>query len=316
MTTNPLRDKLAAAQAKADEIMAARRGFAPGYSMAVTRPADVPDWNPGVVSAAFYDRLAEPNAVLTSLSSVYGELNGAPGDTIRVPTDAVTTPAANLAVDVPAVDDSLTSAAFTFTMKEAVKSIAWYDRTQIQSNQNVNDLAGRKVGTAVEQRIELDLGAALVAGRNVAADATATKVDTALIRAMKRKIPSRLRRRGLVLVGADSQIDLLSDDALVLNASAFGSDEVMRSGAVTRPLFGVSPYTLDDGVLPATTIGGAAGPVVVMFALGMLGYGFQKNPTAEQERDARARLTRWVGTAIHGEGTLEAAGIVATRITG
>ena len=47
---------------------------------------------------------------------------------------------------------------------------------------------------------------------------------------------------------------------------------------------------------------------------GMLGYGFQKNPSTENERDARARLTRIVGTMMHGEGVMEAAGIVAIKV--
>lgn len=284
--------------------------------MAVTAPADVSAWIPGVLSASFYDRLDNPANVLTSLAARYNDLEGRPGQSIVVPTDTATTPAANLAVDVPAVDDSISGASYTLNIKEAVKSIAWYDRTQVQSNQDINQLAGAKVGSAMEARIELDLGAALVAGRNVSKDATATVVDTNLIRAMKRRIPARLRKRGLVMVGSDDVMGMIDQDATLNNAAVFGSDELMRTGQISRPLYGVRLFSTDDTVIPNTTIAAASGPIVVMFAVGMLAYGFQKNPAVETERDARARLTRHVGTALHGEGTLESAGIVAVRITG
>lgn len=284
--------------------------------MSVTAPANVPDWIPEVISTSFYDRLDDPELVLTSLAARYNDLQGKPGESITIPTDTATTPAANLAVDVPATDDSISSGAFSMTIKEGVKSIAWYDRTQVQSNQDVNQLAGRKVGTAMESRVELDLGAALVAGRNTAKDATAVKVDTALIKAMKRKIPARLRKRGLVMVGPDDQMGLIDEDPNLNNAAVFGSDELMRTGQISRPLYGVRLFSTDDNVIPNATIGGASGPLVIMFAAGMLAYGFQKNPGVETERDARARLTRHVGTMLHAEGTLEAAGIVAVRITG
>lgn len=282
--------------------------------MAVTRETDVPDWIPGVVDAAFYDRLDDPSLTLTGRSRRFNELTGRPGDTIRVATDAAVTPAANLAVDVPATDDALGSDAFTFTIKEAVKSIAWYDRTQVQTSQDVNQLAGRKVGTAIEERIELDLGSTLVASRNTAADSVSAQVDLDLILALKSAIPARLRRLGVDLFAADAQMLTLYSDPTVRNAASFGSDEVLRTGQFTRPLFGVTPFVTDDGVIPDATISATSGPLVVAAATGMLGYGFQKNPTAEQERDARARLTRWVGTCMHGEAVLEAAGVVAARI--
>ena len=48
-----------------------------------------------------------PNILtLTQLATVYNELEGKPGDTIRVPTANATTVADNLAVDVPATDDA------------------------------------------------------------------------------------------------------------------------------------------------------------------------------------------------------------------
>lgn len=281
-----------------------------------TTPTDVAAWVPDVIASAAYDRLDEPSLTLTRLAYRFPGIEGAPGDKINVTTDTATTPADNLAVNVPAVDDKLTATGFTLTIKEAVKSIAWYDRTQVQADRDVNQLAGRKVGSAVEQRIELDLGAALVAGRNTAADATATKLDLALIRAMRAEIPPRLRRQGLVLVGSDDVLSALFDDATVNNAGAFGSDEALRNGELTRPLYGVTPMPVDDGVLPDVTIAAATGPALVMFARGQLAYGFQRGIRIETERDARARLTRHVGTVFHGEGVMESAGVVARRITG
>lgn len=280
--------------------------------MAATYTTDVPDWIPGAIQAAMYDTVGTPQLTLTSLAYIFNDLNGRPGQVVDVPTALSTSPADNLAETVPAVDDRLQSGKFSFTVKEAVKSIAWSDRTQIQSGQDVNQLAGERVGRAMEERIELDLGSALVAGRNTTKDGTAAAITPTLIRAMKRQIPVRLRRRGLVLVGTDDVLDTIFDDAQVQNAATFGSDEAIREGQLTRPIAGVELRPVDDGVLP--NIG--ANKAVVMFAKGMLGYGFQKNPTTEQERDARARLTRIVGTMMHGEGTLESAGIVARGITG
>jgi hypothetical protein len=284
--------------------------------MAVTRPADVPDWIPAVISTSFYDRLDTPELTLTGLATRYGDLEGKPGTTVSVVTDVATTPAANLAVDVPATDDSLASGAYSMTIKEAVKSIAWYDRTQVQSGQDVNQLAGRKVGSAVEERIELDLGAALVAGRNVSADMTFANITAAQIRAMKRKIPPRLRKRGVVLVGGADRLDMIFEDTTINTNAGSLSDEA-RTGALTRPIAGVELYPVDASVLPTNvTVAAGVGDLLVMFARGMLAYGFQKNPGIETERDARARLTRHVGTCLHGEGTLEAAGIVVARVTG
>jgi hypothetical protein len=301
--------------AKAEAFLAARRGWSGGMTMAVTAPADVPDWIPGAIISAFYDRVGEPELTLTSLATQFNDLQGKAGQEISVPYAEATTPADNLAVNVPATDDSLTSGAYTLTIKEGVKSIAWYDRTQVQSGQDVNALAGRRVGTAMEQRIELDLGAALIAGRDTGDDAFTADLTIATIRAMRKKIPSRLRKNGLVLVGPSSAMDMLFDDATVNNVGIFGSDEVIRNGALTRPLYGVTPYTVDDDVFADVVVGAnPASPPVIMFAKGMLAYGFQKNPSVETERDARARLTRHVGTMLHGEGTLEAEGIVLTAI--
>jgi len=298
--------------AQAEAFVAARRGWSGGMDMAVTTPANVIDWIPSIISSSFYDRVGTPELTLTRLAAQFNDLQGRPGQVVTVPTANATTPADNLAVDVPAVDDALTSGAYTFTIKEGVKSIAWYDRTQVQSGQDVNQLAGARVGTAMEQRIELDLGAALVAGRNTAKDATVANVTTAVIRAMKRQIPQRLRRAGLVLVGEADVLDMLFEDPLLQNAASFGSDEAIRNGELTRPIAGVSLFPVDDGTLP--NIG--ANKPIVMFSRGQLAYGFQKSPSVETERDARARLTRHVGTMLHGEGTLETVGIVARGVTG
>ena len=247
-------NQLAAAQAQAEEFMAARRGWSGGLSMVVTEPTDVPDWNPGVVDAAFYDRLDDPQLILTGAATRYNELNGRAGDTIRIATDAATTPAANLAVDVPATDDALGSDSFTFTMKEAVKSIAWYDRTQVQSSQDVNQLAGRKVGTAVEERIELDLGSTAVAGRNTAADTAIAALSFDEIMLMKSRIPARLRRRGLTLAASDGLVSgpggLIFDQDFK-DAAIRGNSDLLLTGQVGPRVAGVSVLEVDAGVIPS-----------------------------------------------------------------
>jgi hypothetical protein len=312
--TNLSRADLEAIQRRAESTISGRAGWSGGASMAATATTDVPDWVGGVIEAAFYDRVGTPTLTLTRLAAVFNDLNGQPGQTLKIPTANATTPADNLAETVPATDDKLTSGAYTMTVKEGVKSIAWTDRTQVQSSQDPNEIAGQRVGSAMESRIELDLGAVLVAGRTIASDrAVAGKFTLADLRAMKRKIPARLRSNGLVLVAPVAVLDDLLDDPTVNNAATFGSDEAMRTGAFSRPLAGVDPYATDDGVLPTIT---ASTDTVVLFARGMLAYGYQRNPRIETERDARARLTRHVGTMFHAEGTLEAAGIVAATVTG
>lgn len=313
-----MKRNLSAFAAQAEALVAARRGWSGGMTMAATYTTDVPDWVSGVIEAAFYDRVGAPELTLTQLAAQFNDLNGQPGQTLKIPSALATTPADNLAETVPATDDRLQSGVYTMTVKEGVKSIAWSDRTQVQSGQDVNELAGQRVGTAMESRIELDLGAALVAGRNTAVDrfiATANAFTLADVRAMRRLIPTRLRRNGLVLVAESRIMDDLLDDTTANNVAAFGSDEAIREGAFSRPLYGVTPYVVDDGVLPNITVGAnASSPPAVMFSRGMLAYGFQKNPRVETERDARARLTRHVGTMFHAEGVLESAGIVAVAV--
>lgn len=279
--------------------------------MAVTATTDIPELIPEFISTSIYDNLGEADNVLTGLAVQFPNITGRPGEKIHVVSIDAVAPADNVAETVPLVDDKLGSSGWELLVKEAGKSIAWYDRAQVQSDQDVNKIAGQKVARSITDRIELDLGAALVAGRNTAADATAAKLDLALYRAMKKKIPTRLRRRGLVMLGEAAEMDDLFDDATVNNAATFGSDEAIRNGAMTRDLYGISSYVVDDGVLP--TIGG--NKPVILVARGMLAYGFQRGIQTETERDARARLTRIVSTVFHAEGVYEAAGVVATGIT-
>lgn len=278
-----------------------------------TYTADLATWIPDVIATSIYDQQFESDNTLVSLAGTYDELNGKAGDSFDIPTLEVTAPADNLAENVAAVDDKISGGVVTVTIKEGVKSISWSDRTRIQTGKDVNQIAGQRVGNGMLDRVELDLGAALLAGRNIAAD-TAGALDVAAFRAMKRKLPAKMRKRGLVLVGVADVLDNLLDDPLVLNAATFGSDEAIREGAFSRPLAGVTPMQVDDGVLPDVTIGGVTGPAVVLMARGMLIRAFQKTPSAETERDARARVTRIVGTMLHGEGVLDSRGVVVRRV--
>lgn len=287
--------------------------------MTTTYTTDIPDWIPAAIDAAFYDTVGTPERALLAHAFKFNELEGRPGQSIRIPTALATTPAENLAESVPATDDKLQSGSITLSVKEGVKSIAWSDRSQVQASQDVNRIAGQRVGNAMLDRIELDLGAAALAGRNTGADtATAAggKLTAAAIKAAAFKIPRRLRKLGLDLFADDQTILSLFDDATLSDRQKNPelSEEMMRSGQATLPIYGVTPYVVDDGVIPKLTVG-TARPTALIIARGMLGYGFQKNPTTEQERDARARLTRIVGTMIHGEGTMESAGIVAITVT-
>jgi hypothetical protein len=279
--------------------------------MAITASTDVPEFIPEFINTSIYDKLGDADNVLTGLAVQFPGIEGQPGSKVRVVSVNAVAPADTVAETVPLVDDKLGSTGFSLLIKESGKSIAWYDRTQVQSSMDVNQIAGEKVGRSITDRIELDLGAALIAGRNTAKDATAAKVDLALFRGMRKKIPTRLRRRGLVMLGEALEMDDLFDDSVLNNASIFGSDEVMRSGALTKDLYGITPYVVDDGVLPLIS----GNKPVVLMARGMLAYGFQRGIHTETERDARARLTRIVSTVFHGEGVYEAAGIVATGIT-
>lgn len=288
--------------------------------MAATYTTDAPDWIPGAIQAAFYDTVGEAQRALFAHAFQFNDLQGKPGSTVKIPTALATTPADNLAETVPATDDRLQSGAITLSVKEGVKSIAWSDKLDVQSGIDVNRLAGQRVGNAMLDRIELDLGSAAVAGRATAKDtATAAggKLTAAAIKAGVFKIPARLRRRGIDLFADDATMSTLFDDATLSDRQKYPdmSDEMIRSGQATLPIYGAVPYTVDDGVIPQVNPGGGARPTALLVVRGMLGYGFQKNPTTEQERDARARLTRIVGTMIHGEGVMESAGIVAITVT-
>lgn len=284
--------------------------------MAPTYTTDVGNWIPDVISAALYDTMAEATLQLSGLAATYGDLDGSPGDQVTIPTLAVTTPADNLAENVAAVDDKLTSGGVTVTVKEAVKSIAWSDRTRIQSGQDVNRIAGQRVGGAINERVELDLAAALVAGRNTGADTNLgpAPITLADLRAKRAQIPVRLRRRGVVVLATDDILSGLFEDTTVANASTFGSDEAIRNGAFSRPLYGMDILAVDDGVFANVTIGAVTGPPVVFMARGMLLRAWQKRPGTEVERDARGRLTRIVGTAFHAEGVVESAGVVVGNV--
>jgi hypothetical protein len=274
--------------------------------MAVTAPTDVALWVPEVVSSSIYDTMLENDRPLGALATTYDDLEGKPGESFLIPTLDATTPADNLAVTTPAVDDKLTGAGVEVTIKEAVKSIAFYDRTRYATGTDFNALAGQRVGNALNDRIELDLGAALYAGRNTAADGTAPALTLAVIGAMKAKIPAAMRRRGLVLLGESDVLEQLMEDETIANAAAFGSDEAIREGAFTRPLRGVTPIAVDEGTLPVH----ATFPGVALMVRGTLVKAFQKQPSNETERDARARLTRVVGTTLHAEGVVDSRGVV------
>lgn len=293
-------------------LLAFHRATFGGATMAATLTTDVASFIPAIISASLYDTMLASDHPLSSVADRYTELEGAAGDRLTIPTLAVTSAATNLAENVVATDDALTSGGVTVTIKEAVKSIGYSDRTRIQSGQPISQIAGQRVGNAINDRVELDLGAALLAGRNVAADtALGATLDLADLRTLRAKVPVRLRRRGLVVVASADVLDGLLSDSNVANAATFGSDEAIRNGGFSRPLYGMELLPVDDGTLANITVGATTGPPVVVFARGMLVRAMQKEPSSEVERDARARLTRVVGTALHAEGVMESAGVVA-----
>lgn len=280
--------------------------------MADTLTTDVASFIPAVISASLYDTMLLSDEPLSSVASTYDELTGGPGDRVTIPTLGVTSAASNLAENVAATDDGLTSGGVTVTIKEAVKAIGYSDRARIQSGQPISQLAGQRVGQAIRDRIELDLGAALLAGRNTGADTVlAPALTLAHLRTLRAKIPTRLRRRGLIVAATDDVLESLFADANVANAATFGSDEAIRNGAFSRPLYGMTLLPVDPSTLSNITVTATTGPPVVIFAKGVLIRAMQKEPGAEVERDARARLTRVVGTALHAEGVMESAGVVA-----
>lgn len=276
--------------------------------MAPTYTTDIPNFIPTVVSASLYDAMSENPFGLSAEASTYDDLDGKPGSAFSIPTLALTTPASDLAENVAAVDDKLTSGGVTVTIKEGVKSVAYSDRTKFQSTVDVSQIAGQRVGNAMNELVELDLAAAAVTGRNVAADTTAVTLTLATIRALKAKIPVRLRRKGVTIFADLDILEQLYADATVLNAAAFGSDEAIREGDFGRPIFGVRFRETEPATFPVIT---AAKVTILAVANGMLVRAWQKSPGTEIERDARGRLTRVVGTALHGEGVVESAGVVA-----
>lgn len=280
--------------------------------MAVTAPTDVTAWVPELISTSVYDTALDSDYTLTALAQTVPDVEGKPGETITLPTLGIVAPADNLAVTTAAVDDKLTGAGVDVVIKEAVKSVAFYDRTKWATGTDFNALAGRAVGKALNDRVELDLAAAAVAGRNVAADTfggAAAPLTVAVLRAMRAKVPAGLRRRGggLVAVGAADDLETLLADTAVANAANFGSDEAIREGDFSRPVAGVRLRAVDDGVLPAAT--------VLFMVPGVLIRAVQKASSSEVERDARARLTRVVGTTLHAEGVIDSRGIVQWKRT-
>lgn len=279
--------------------------------MAVTAPTDVTAWIPEIISSNVYDTAFESDYALSAFAQAYPDLEGQPGEKFVIPTLNPVTPADNLAVTTPAVDDKLSGAGVEVTIKEAVKSVAFYDRVRYATGTDFDALAGRKGGDAVRERIELDLGAAAYAGRNTAADSTVATLSLATLGAMKAKIPSKLRRRGLTLFGSADVLDTLLADTTIMNAAAFGSDEAIRNGAFSRPILGITPVAVDDDAFPDAT-GGQ--PQVALMVNGVLVRVLQKAIGARPERDERARLTRIVTTALHAEGVVDSRGVVFTAV--
>ena len=279
--------------------------------MAVTAPTDVSAWIPSIISTKVHDTALDSLHTLSADAQVYPDLEGKAGESFTIPTVGVVSPADNLAVTTPAVDDKLSGAGVPVTIKEAVKSVAFYDRTKYATGTDFNALAGQKVGTALNDRVELDLGAALYAGRNTAADAFIPALTFDALRALKAAIPAGLRRRGITVYADDDSLDALFADELFRNAAQAGGIDELRSGEFSRPVLGMRIKPLDEGVLP---VGADGLPQVAAVVNGYLIRAVQKQPSTEVERDARARLTRIVGTTLHGEGVVDSRGVVVRQI--
>lgn len=274
--------------------------------MGVTATTDVTAWIPSLISSQVYDTAFTGLYALSAFAEVYGDLEGQAGSQATIPTLGIVAPADDLAQTVAATDDKLTGAGVTVTILEAVKSIAWYDRTKVQSKVDVNRIAGQKVGTAIADRIELDLGAAAVAGRNTGADTAIAALTAANFRTMRNKIPAALRRRGATFFAPATVLEGLYADAQFMDAAKAGTTQAITEGSVARYL-GVDIVESDD-VFPVITATKTTG---IMAAKGTLIRAIQRGPQVEVERDARARLTRIVGTLFHGEGVVDSRGVVA-----
>lgn len=281
--------------------------------MATTATTDVPQWIPELVGTSIYDTTLEPLNALSAWATTYGELEGRPGSKGIIPTLNPTTPAENLAETVAAVDDKLTGGGVEVTIKEAVKSIAFYDRAQVQSIGDMNRIAGQRVGESINDRVELDLGATAVAGRGATVTpAAGTLITPAIFRQIRSAMPSALRRRGrgARLFAPSDLLEPLYADSLFQNAATWGSREGLTEGRIVRYL-GITIEEVDEDVLPAITAGNLTAALI---ADGVLLRGIQRGVRVEPERDARARMTRLVGTVFHGEGVLDARGIVCANI--
>lgn len=281
---------------------------------------DVPAWIPAVVSSEAYDRAFTSELPLSRFARAIPDLDGRPGDRVTITTEDALTPADNLAENVAAVDEKIAGSGVTVTIKEAVKSVAWSDRVKAQSVNDPNVTAGRKLGAAMADRIELDLGAALLSGRNTAADTflAAGAFNLAALRAMRARIPAGLRRRGVEVFTTSDVAQQLYGDPLFLNAAALpgAANDVQERGILTRPLFGIEAiHEVDEGSLANVVVGAnPSSPPVVMAVRGVLLRAMQKDPAVEPERDARARLSRLVGTALHGEGVVDSRGVVLIAV--
>lgn len=279
--------------------------------MAVTAPTDVAAWIPQVISTTVYDTAMDSTHTLSADAATYSDLEGKAGEKFTIPTLGLVTPADNLAVTTPAVDDKLSGAGVEVTVKEAVKSIAFYDRTKYATGTDFNRLAGQKVGTALADRIELDLGAALYAGRDASKDATVASLNLGGLRQLKAAIPAGIRRRGITVYGTDDVLSQLYEDEGFTNAAAAGGNDEVRSGEFSRPWYGLTIKAVDEGVLPE---GEDGLPILAAVVRGNLIKAFQKRPSNEVERDARARLTRVVGTTLHAEGVVDPRGVVVFQV--
>ena len=285
--------------------------------MATTLTTDIPAWIPDVIGASAYDATLDSALTLSGIASVIPDIAGKPGDVVIIPTINTTTPADNLAENVAAVTEKLTGGSITMLIKEGVKAIAWSDRSKVQSSQDINQIAGQRIGNGIADRVELDLGAALLAGRNLTGEVFSANFDVAALRALKRRIPAGIRRRGpLTLVGSDAVIEELLSDPILANAATFGSTEVLQDGQLSRPIFGISRVlVVDDSVLANITVGAnPASPPAVLFASGNLFRAVQTGPTVELERKPLERLTNLVGTILHGEAVQDSRGVVATAV--
>lgn len=288
--------------------------------MAVTAPTDIAGWIPTVIASGVYDTMFDSTYGLSAAATVYNDLEGQPGQGFSVPTLAAITAATNLAVTTAATDDLISGSSVSLTIQEAVKSVAFYDRTQYVTGTDVNRIAGEKVGQALALRQEYDLGAAVYAGRNTAADFTSTLLDLPAIRTFRGKLPAAMRP-GLgrdnnkpILFADNDTLSQLYADTTVANAAALGpGDNPVTSGDFVRPFYGIRLVEVDAGIFGSVGLTGTQ-KWAALVAPGCLARAIQKQGSNKPERDERARLTRIVSTVLHAEGVIDARGVVMAKI--